>query len=202
MDGPSDQPGPIFSNRVGTLHSIGRTHTAPRGATLIRLPALTFAMRSCETGGGGVARRRADGSTGPDAGSDTTGGPSRILIAEDNTINQRVAQRLIVRLGYVADVVSNGVEAVWAVAQTPYAAVLMDCQMPEMDGYDAVRAIRRWEAARPRDGEQRRLPIIAFTALSTAADRERCFAAGMDDYLSKPVQPADLERVLACWLRR
>jgi len=114
----------------------------------------------------------------------------RILIVEDNTTNQMVAMGLITRLGFDAEVVSNGRQAVEAVAKSAYDAVLMDCNMPVMDGYEATAAIRHME------GDGSRVRIIAMTASALAGDRERCLAAGMDDYVAKPVKLGDLERVL------
>jgi signal transduction histidine kinase/DNA-binding response OmpR family regulator len=114
----------------------------------------------------------------------------RILLAEDNVVNQRMAQLLLERLSQTADIVSNGVEAVKAATQLPYDLILMDVLMPEMDGLDATREIR---ARLPKDQQPR---IVAMTANALTGDRERCLAAGMDDYISKPVQLDELAKVL------
>ena len=116
--------------------------------------------------------------------------PLRILIAEDNPVNQRVALLLLERLGYRADVVGNGAEAVEAVRARPYDLVLMDVRMPEVDGIEATRRIR---AELPRDRQPR---VIALTANAMTEDRKVCEAAGMDDFLSKPVTAKELERAL------
>jgi signal transduction histidine kinase/CheY-like chemotaxis protein/HPt (histidine-containing phosphotransfer) domain-containing protein len=117
----------------------------------------------------------------------------RLLVAEDNTVNQKVMSAMLARLGYRADVAANGVEALDAVARIRYGAVLMDCQMPEMDGYAATAEIRR------REQGSSHLPIIALTAGAMAGDRERCLASGMDDYISKPVELEHLAAVLGRW---
>ncbi len=121
-------------------------------------------------------------------------GQPRVLVAEDNSVNQRVAVRLLERLGISADVVSNGREALERLVGHPYELVLMDCQMPELDGFGATAQIRTGE------GAQRHTPIIAMTASAMPGDRERCLAAGMDDYISKPVNGEALATVLARWL--
>jgi CheY-like chemotaxis protein len=107
----------------------------------------------------------------------------RILLAEDNAVNQKVALKLLEQLGYTADVVSNGVEAIDAIERQRYDVVLMDVQMPELDGLDATRRIcERWPIA------ERRPRIVAMTANAMQDDREACFAAGMDDYVAKPIR--------------
>jgi len=121
-------------------------------------------------------------------------GRGRVLVVEDNAINQLVARGLLDRLGFVVDLAGNGYEALAALEQTAYAAVLMDCQMPEMDGYTATAEIRR------REGADRHLPIIAMTAGALAGDEERCLAAGMDAYVPKPINSSQLEAVLSRWV--
>ncbi len=124
---------------------------------------------------------------------------ARILIAEDNITNQQVALGILRNLGLRADAVANGTEALKALDGIPYDLVLMDVQMPEMDGFEATRRQREAEGRRP-PREQRRVPIIAMTAHALQGDHERCLAEGMDDYLSKPVMPQALAAVLEKWL--
>ena len=121
---------------------------------------------------------------------------SRILIAEDNLINQRVAIRMLEKLGLFADIVDNGAKAVEALKATAYPLVLMDCQMPEMDGFEATRTIREWETAEHLP----RTPILAMTAHAMPGDRERCLESGMDDYISKPISLSVLESTLSRWV--
>jgi CheY-like chemotaxis protein len=124
----------------------------------------------------------------------------RILVAEDNLVNQKLAVRMLERLGYQSDVVSNGDEALAASEREAYAAIVMDCQMPVMDGYEATRRIRdREQRVGPSLGRAH-IPIIALTANAMQGDRERCKAAGMDDYLSKPVKKDDLGMKLQRWV--
>jgi PAS domain S-box-containing protein len=121
------------------------------------------------------------------------GEPLRVLVAEDNTVNQKLARRLLEKAGCEVDVANNGGEAVEMVLRGTYHLVIMDCHMPEMDGFEATRAIRR---RRPRDTG---LPIIALTASALQSDHDACLAAGMDDFLSKPIVPETLHRCLERW---
>jgi signal transduction histidine kinase/CheY-like chemotaxis protein len=118
----------------------------------------------------------------------------RVLLAEDNPVNQKVALTMLKRFGIQADVVANGLEALDALVGVAYDLVLMDCQMPDMDGFEATRRIRG------RERGSRRLPVVAMTANAMAGDRERCIEAGMDDYIPKPVRIPDLHHALSRWL--
>jgi signal transduction histidine kinase/CheY-like chemotaxis protein len=134
----------------------------------------------------------------PVAVSDRPEAKPRILVAEDNLVNQKLVSRVLEKLGYDVRLVFNGQEAVYAIEQGAYAAVLMDCQMPVMDGLTATETIRAWESAQ----HLRRTPIIALTAHMVAGDRERCLAVGMDDYLSKPLKLDKLAPTLKHWLEQ
>ncbi len=125
---------------------------------------------------------------------------AHLLVVEDNPVNQRVAVKMLENLGYRADVANNGLEALEAYSQTSYTAVLMDVQMPEMDGYEATAEIRRRESE--DGGDSRRTPIIAMTANAIQGDREKAIETGMDDYVSKPVKSEDLDEVLKRWVFR
>ena len=116
--------------------------------------------------------------------------PLRILLAEDNVVNQKLALRLLAQLSYRADVVGDGLKAIAALEDDTYDVVLMDVQMPELDGISATRRIRSQWPDRP-------LWIVAMTANAMAGDREACLAAGMNDYISKPIRPAELAAALA-----
>jgi two-component system, sensor histidine kinase and response regulator len=121
----------------------------------------------------------------------TTAASPRILMAEDNPINQRVGMLILQRAGFIIEVVGDGNEAVQAHMANPYDLILMDCQMPSMDGFEASRQIRAAKTKQPI--------IIAVTANALAGERERCLGAGMDDYLSKPFQAEQLVAVVRKW---
>jgi CheY-like chemotaxis protein len=136
---------------------------------------------------------------GDDAGADDeqTARRSRILLVEDNAVNQRIGVALLERAGYQTEVANNGREGLAALAHMPFDLVLMDCQMPVMDGYAATRALREMES---RTGGH--IPVIAMTAHVMEGDRERCLEAGMDDYVAKPVVSAELYEKIRYWLGR
>jgi two-component system sensor histidine kinase/response regulator len=133
----------------------------------------------------------------PDAPAEasTRPGVQSVLVVEDNAVNQRVIEAMLSKRGFCVDCAGNGREGLAMLGTDDYAMVFMDCQMPELDGYEATAAIRSRE-----DGSARRLPIVAMTAHAMKGDRERCIAAGMDDYLSKPLRPEELDAVLERWL--
>jgi two-component system sensor histidine kinase/response regulator len=118
----------------------------------------------------------------------------RILLVEDNPINQKTAAAMLRKAGFPVDVADDGLRALQAFDRGRYDIILMDIQMPEMDGYETTRAIRR------REGSDRHSVIIAMTAHAMKGDRERCLEAGMDDYLAKPINPDDVLRVIGKWL--
>lgn len=120
----------------------------------------------------------------------------RILLVEDNRINQKVALKMLSKIGYRADSATNGLEAITELKKTNYDLVLMDCQMPEMDGYEATKRIREFKS----EVTDETVPIIAMTANAMKGDRDKCIQAGMDDYLTKPVKSKDLSNMLAKWL--
>ncbi|MFO7728042.1 MAG: PAS domain S-box protein [Desulfonatronovibrio sp.] len=126
----------------------------------------------------------------------------KILMAEDNQINQMVAVKTLEKIGHNPDIVEDGFQAVEAYQNKSYDLILMDIQMPGMDGLEATRKIRELEKTDPQPSNKRlpRVPVVALTAHATSEDRERCLASGMDDYLTKPVRPGDLKEVLEKWL--
>jgi CheY-like chemotaxis protein len=123
-----------------------------------------------------------------------TGPGTRILIAEDNIVNQMLVKRMVEKLGHKVEVMANGCETLDALSLIEYDLILMDCQMPVMDGYQATREIRK------RETEGTHLPIVAMTANTWDDEKERCLAAGMDDYITKPIRMEALIKVIQRWI--
>lgn len=136
--------------------------------------------------------QRASAEAGAEPGTEPAA-PIRVLLVDDNAINQRLAARLLQKLGCEVSVASSGQEALDVLTFQPQDLVIMDCQMPDLDGYEATRRIREIE------GATRRTPIVAMTAYAMRGDRERCLAAGMDDYYSKPVTGDDFIAMIRRW---
>ncbi len=180
----------VLLTSLGQPEDAARTRAAGISACLTK-PVRQSELHDCLVS---VLRNPARPATDPAAANVTPRAKAetlrlrpRILVAEDNAVNQKVTVHMLEKLGYRANVAANGIEAVEALEQIPYAMVLMDCRMPEMDGFEATRRIRDRE-----QGGGGRIPIIAMTANAMQGDRERCLAAGMDDYVSKPVRLEDL----------
>jgi len=125
--------------------------------------------------------------------------PLQILLCDDNSINQKVATRILQQIGYKPDVVGNGLEALDAIEKKKYDLVFMDVMMPEMDGLEATREIRKRQKAAVLENYKSRIIIIAMTAQAMQGDREKCLAAGMDDYLAKPIRPGDVSGMITKW---
>ncbi|MDT8335698.1 MAG: 7TM diverse intracellular signaling domain-containing protein, partial [Desulfurivibrionaceae bacterium] len=136
-------------------------------------------------------------------GRRTSAGEIRILVVEDNPINQKVTLAILDTLGYRAEIAADGYEALKALATGPFDLIIMDCEMPEMDGYETSRRIRKWKTSINQSRrKQSRLPIIAMTAHALEGERQKCIAAGMDDFVSKPVRPETLAELIEKWLSR
>ncbi|MBP6798352.1 MAG: response regulator, partial [Luteimonas sp.] len=177
-----------------------------RSVTLLSRQAPDADLRAALFGGGREDEERAASPAAvptPAPAAAATGGEKpmsarkpRVLLVEDNPVNLMVGQRLLGVLGITCDTASNGEAALLRMSASRYDIVLMDCQMPVMDGYTATQ---RWRASEEASGDGRRLPIIAMTANAMAGDRQKCLDAGMDDYLPKPVTRSELERCLHRW---
>ncbi|MDP8975720.1 MAG: response regulator [Actinomycetota bacterium] len=141
-----------------------------------------------------ITRHAPRPTTSDDLATAEAGPKAHILVVEDNVVNQKVAVRMLETLGHQVDAAANGLEAVQALSEIPYDLVLMDCQMPEMDGHEATAEIRR------RRGSHRHIPIVAMTAGAMRGDEDRARAAGMDDYVVKPVTREQLSAVVDRWL--
>ena len=194
----------LFTSLCDRLHADGAL--APGLSACLSKPArqsrlfdtLATVMGAGCHSGEAVADVHTPSDQGQVSGGGRAPGSLRVLVAEDNVVNQRLALKQLRRLGHHADAVANGREVLSAIEQVPYDVLLLDCQMPELDGYETARIIRRQEKAAARSGTSGKSPlrIVAMTANVMEGDRERCLAAGMDDYVSKPVRLPDLEAVL------
>ena len=180
------------------FQEIGFSGYATKPVQHQELRAVLSLVLSGEGGEGAASRPITTRHTARESAKPFQGRKARILIAEDNITNQRVALGILKRLGLSADAVANGAEAVRALETLPYDVVLMDVQMPEMDGIEATRQIRDPESAVPNH----QIPIIAMTAHALQGDRDNCLKAGMNDYVSKPVSPQALAAALEKWLPR
>jgi CheY-like chemotaxis protein len=199
---------PRFENlRMIILTSMGHTPVrreldeAGIGLCLVkpdRLSQLRDALVTLLGGPPAHTARPANSQPPSSAIADGAGLKLRILVAEDNLVNQHVARKMLEKLGYEPDIVADGAKAVEAALSHPYDVIFMDCQMPELDGFEATRRIREWEK-RQRSRREAVTPshIVALTANAMAGDRENCLAAGMTDYLSKPLHASALAAALA-----
>jgi len=157
----------------------------------LSVPIRTSQLRALLMPGGGARVAEMTAGTLPEVVPLST---HRLLLVEDNLVNQKVARAMLGRLGFQAEIADNGIEAVRASTSSVYDLILMDCQMPEMDGFEATRRIRAAQVG------ARRVPIVAMTANAMQGDRERCLEAGMDDYIPKPVTLGALKTALLRWL--
>src|SRR5690606_35777864 len=192
-----DDPVPDELQRSVTLLS-RQSPDANLRAALFEAPSGTAsapATAAADTTGAAPPPAAAAASMAPDPDRLSLRKP-RVLLVEDNPVNLMVGQRLLGVLGITCDTASNGEAALLRMSASRYDIVLMDCQMPVMDGYTATR---RWRETEADTGDGRRLPIIAMTANAMAGDRQKCLDAGMDDYLPKPVTRSELERCLHRW---
>ena len=181
----------LFGTEPDTSHWQHRPDAT--GLKPIRAATLTALVNQVLTG---HAPSKTHDAPAPQATPTFSG--QRILLVEDNAVNQRVAQRTLQKLAADVTIANNGAEALERIAETAYDAVLMDCQMPVMDGFTATRRIRELER---NSGRGKRLPIIALTANVMSEDRENCIAAGMDAHLGKPMEPAQLIDCLSRYLK-
>ncbi len=178
--------------RCGDSDALGRVGISGHVAKPVRRAELEAALRSALDSRSAARAAVAEPAAALAAPAELRGS---VLLAEDNRVNQEVARGMLARLGLRVEIASDGLEAVTLVAEGQFDLVLMDCQMPRCDGYEAAAALRKLEA-----GGARRVPVVALTANAMESDRERCLAAGMDDYLAKPYTRAELERILRRWL--
>ena len=183
---------PAIAPRLIGLTSLGKRCDEEWSSLGVRCRLSKPVRRSSLEAALTAALGRRESDPAPSDAAPAPGAPCRVLVAEDNPVNQMVALSILRKHGCTADGVANGKEAIEALREAAYDLVLMDCQMPEMDGYEATRLIRGGGAG-PRN---RNIPIVAMTAHAQQGDREECLATGMTDYLSKPVRPEDLRAVV------
>jgi CheY-like chemotaxis protein len=160
----------------------------------LRTSSLAQALRTVFARDGRRVTTTTSVKPAPKAASPNVPTGRRILVVEDNAVNQKLAARVLERLGCRVEVAANGREAVELVARIEFDLVFMDCQMPVMDGYQATTEIRKFMNG------GRRLPIIAMTANAMQGDKERCIASGMDDYIAKPIKLDEIGKALQRWL--
>ena len=177
-------------------HSERRTPESLGANALVKKPVRASKLREALLAllrPAGTATKSLTSLAGAVSAPDFAGANGKVLVAEDDAINQKLALKLLDRLGYQADLVEDGELAVQAAAKGGYSLVLMDCHMPVMDGFEAAETIRRLK------GPAGLVPIVALTASALKTDRDRCLAAGMSDYLAKPINLAEMKAVLANW---
>ncbi|MCF7984785.1 MAG: response regulator, partial [Thiohalocapsa sp.] len=194
----------IAGTRLIMISSIGQTDVEVRAAGIqyalskpIRQSHLHDSLQ--ELAGGRERLPQQDAGPQP-AADDAPGLEGHVLLAEDNPVNQRVALSMLKRLGLTADVTADGLQAVEMACARDYRLILMDCQMPTLDGFEATAELRRREAGQPADHATEHRIVTAWTANAMAGDREHCIPAGMDDYLAKPIKTAQLRACLTRWL--
>jgi two-component system sensor histidine kinase/response regulator len=187
----------LLMTRFGEQVSLMVPHACPRIGRISKPIIETRLHQAIADAGGRQPAPMSSTITSPlVATGSTTMSDARILLAEDHSVNQMVALAMLERLGFTADLVINGALAIEALRTTKYDLVLMDCEMPEMDGYEATRRIRN----RAFGTLNPRVPIVAITANAMPGDREKCLRSGMDDYLAKPLDPDGLAQVMTKWI--
>jgi CheY-like chemotaxis protein len=184
------------SQRAEVRRLLGQGLHAQLQTPVVRPLALAAALRAglrAVAGRASLESRRIATQQAQAATSERPVTRYRVLLADDNIVNQKLAVKMLEKLGCSVDLACNGREAVELAQQLPYDLIFMDCHMPEMDGFEATAEIRRHSAS------ERRIPIVAVTADALAGDREKCLNAGMDGYISKPIKRDDLSRALEQW---